>query len=108
MLTILLGIFIGLVLLLLAVNRIPLSYTLRNLSLRWRTTLMTALAFTLVIGLMVVMLAFTTGMQRMMDGSAQPGNVVILAEGSIDEVMSNLNVSDLGEIENLPDVRRDG
>ncbi|MGO9112790.1 MAG: ABC transporter permease [Thermoguttaceae bacterium] len=108
MLLILLGISVGLVLLLLAVNRVPLSYTLRNLSLRWRTTLMTALAFTLVIGLMVVMLAFTTGMQRMMEGSAQPGNVVILAEGAIDEIMSNLNVSDLGEIENLPYVRRDG
>ena len=92
---------------LLAVNRIPLSYTLRNLSLRWRTTLMTAMAFTLVVGLMVFLLAFTTGMQRMMEGSAQPGNVVILAEGAIDEVMSNLNVSDLGEIENLPGVRRD-
>ena len=69
---------------------------------------MTALAFTLVVGLMVVMLAFTTGMQRMTEGSGQPGNVVILAEGAIDEVFSNLNVSDLGEIENLPDVRRDG
>ena len=107
MLLILLGISLGLVLLLLAVNRVPLSYTLRNLSLRWRTTLMTALAFTLVVGLMVVMLAFTTGMQRMTEGSGQPGNVVILAEGAIDEAFSNLNVSDLGEIENLPDVRRD-
>jgi hypothetical protein len=67
---------------------------------------MTAMAFTLVVGLMVFLLAFTTGMQRMMEGSAQPGNVVILAEGAIDEVMSNLNVSDLGEIENLPGVRR--
>ena len=56
---------------------------------------------------MVVMLAFTTGMQRMMEGSAQPGNVVILSEGAIDEVMSNLTVGDLGEIENLPGVRRD-
>lgn len=104
---VLLGLAVGMVLLLLAVNRIPLSYTLRNLSLRWRTTLMTSLAFTLVVGLMVVMLAFTTGMQRMTDGSGQPGNVIVLAEGSIDEAFSNLNVEDLGEIENLPGVRRD-
>src|SRR5208282_6680107 len=79
-----------------------------NLSLRWRTTLMTALAFTLVVGLMVVMLAFTTGMQRMTEGSGQPGNVLILAEGAIDEAFSNLNISDLGEIEHLPAVRLDG
>ena len=108
MLLILLGVSLGLVLLLLGINRVPLSYTLRNLTLRWRTTLMTALAFTLVVGLMVVMLAFTTGMQRMTEGSGQPGNVMILAEGAIDEVFSNLNVADLGEIENLPDVGRDG
>jgi putative ABC transport system permease protein len=108
MLPILLGISLGVVLLLLAVNRVPLSYTLRNLSLRWRTTLMTALAFTLVVGLMVVMLAFTTGMQKMTEGSAQPGNVVILSEGAIDEAFSNLNMSDLGEIESLPGIRRDG
>ncbi len=108
MLLILLGISLGLVLLLLVVNRVPLSYTLRNLTLRWRTTLMTALAFTLVVGVMVIMLAFTSGMQRMTEGSGQPGNVMILAEGALDEAFSNLNVSDLGEIENLPGVLRDG
>jgi hypothetical protein len=108
MLLILLGISLGLVLLLLVVNRVPLGYTLRNLQLRWRTTLMTALAFTAVVGLTVFLLAFTTGMQRMMEGSAQPGNVVILSEGAIDEGFSNLNASDLGEIEKLPGIRCDG
>ena len=108
MLLILLAISLGLVLVLLVINRVPLSYTLRNLSLRWRTTLMTALAFTLVVGVMVIMLAFTSGMQRMTEGSGQPGNVIILAEGALDEAFSNLNVSDLGEIENLPGVLRDG
>jgi putative ABC transport system permease protein len=107
MLPVLLGISFGLVLVLLAINRVPLNYTLRNLTLRWLTTLMTALAFTLVVGLMVVMLAFTTGMQRMTEGSGQPGNVIVLAEGAIDEAFSNLNASDLGEIESLPDVRLD-
>ena len=101
MLLILLGISLGLVLLLLVIHRVPLNYTLRNLSLRWLTTLMTALAFTLVVGLMVVMLAFTTGMQRMTEGSGQPGNVMVLSEGAIDEAFSNLNMEDLGEIESL-------
>ena len=101
---VLLGLAAGLVLLLLAINQVPLTYTLRNLSLRRLTTLMTALAFTAVVGLMVVMLAFTTGMQRMTEGLAQPGNVVILAEGAIDEAFSNLTLGDLGEIEQLPGV----
>ena len=104
---VLLGLGVGSILVLLAVHRVPLSYTLRNLSLRWITTLMTALAFTLVIGSMVMMLAFTAGMQRMTEGSGQPGNVMVLAEGALDEAFSNLNVADLGEIESLPDVRHD-
>ncbi|MGA2621750.1 MAG: ABC transporter permease [Thermoguttaceae bacterium] len=95
------------VLALLAINRVPLTYTLRNLSVRWVTTLLTALAFTFVIGLLVVMLAFTNGMRRMTEGTGQPGNVLVLAEGSTDESFSNLSVSDLAEIEHLPQVERD-
>ncbi len=95
------------VLALLAINRVPLTYTLRNLSVRWVTTLLTALAFTFVVGLLVVMLAFTNGMRRMTEGTGQPGNVLVLAEGSTDESFSNLSVGDLAEIEHLPQVERD-
>jgi putative ABC transport system permease protein len=95
------------VLLLLAVNRVPLTYTLRNLTVRWITTLLTGLAFTFVVGLMVVMLAFTNGMRRLTEGTGQPSNVMVLAEGSTDETFSNLSVGDLAEIENLPQVERD-
>src|SRR5688572_13009022 len=48
---------------LLPVRKVPLRYNLRNLQVRWKTTLVTALAFTLVTALMTVMLAFVTGMQ---------------------------------------------
>ena len=52
---------------LLLIGKVPLGYNLRNLAVRWRTTLLTALAFTLVIGLMVVMLAFVNGMTQLTD-----------------------------------------
>src|SRR5260370_266200 len=42
---------------LMIVGRVPLSYNFRNLTVRWRMTLLTALAFTLVISLLTVMLA---------------------------------------------------
>jgi hypothetical protein len=42
-----------LVLLLLGLlGRVPLKYNARNLLVRWQTTLLTGLAFTLVVGLM--------------------------------------------------------
>ena len=38
------------------IRKVPYSYSVRNLVVRWRITLLTGLAFTLVVGLMTVML----------------------------------------------------
>ncbi len=73
------------------------SYNLRNLVVRWRTTLLTALAFTLVVGLLTVMLAFVNGMYRLTEGSGQPGNVMVLSDGATDELFSNLGYGDVSE-----------
>ncbi len=95
---------LGVVLLLWAFCEVPVSYNIRNLIVRWKTTIMTALAFTLVLGLMTVMLAFVKGMQRLTENSGQPGNLILLSEGSTDEGFSNLGFSDVGDIENQPGV----
>ena len=78
---------------LLLVNRVPLKYTLRNLTVRWITTALTLVAFIIVIGLMVVMLAFTTGMKRMTEDTGEPTNVLVLSEGADDEVVSTISGS---------------
>jgi putative ABC transport system permease protein len=98
---------VAIILLLAVLGKVPLRYNVRNLSVRWHTTLMTALAFTLVITLLTVMLAFVNGMFRLTQGSGQPGNVMILSEGSTDEAFSNLGYSDIGDIELAPGVLRD-
>lgn len=103
-LSITLGVSLVIVILLWAVCEVPLSYNVRNLTVRWKTTVMTALAFTLVLGLMTVMLAFVKGMQRLTENSGQPGNVIVLSEGATDEGFSNLGFSDIGDIENQPGV----
>lgn len=87
-------------------KRVPFSYNLRNLVVRWRITLLTALAFTLVVGLMTVMLAFVNGMYRLTESSGIPGNVIVLADGATDELFSNLGYGDIKEIELRPDVQR--
>jgi len=109
MILILLAVAVALMLLLWGIGKIPLSYNLRNLTVRWKTTLLTALAFTAVIALLTVMMAFVGGMNKMTEGTGRPGNVLVLADGATDEAISNLTVGDLSEIENLPDVvRADG
>jgi ABC-type lipoprotein release transport system permease subunit len=91
---------------LLSVVKIPLGYIGRNLVVRWRTTLMTALAFTLVVSLLTVMLAFVNGMYRLTSNSGRADNVIILSDGATDEIFSNLPPSDIGNLENQPGILR--
>jgi ABC-type antimicrobial peptide transport system permease subunit len=97
---------VGLAGLLVWLGKIPFGYNVRNLIVRWKTTLVTALAFTLVISLLTVMMAFVNGMYGLTDNSGNPANVVVLSEGVTDEVFSNLQFADAGELENHPDVVR--
>jgi putative ABC transport system permease protein len=95
-----LGAFLLLLLALIVSSRIPLRYNLRNLAVRWLTTLVTALAFTLVIFLLTFMLGIVQGMSRVMEASGHPGNVLVLSDGATDELFSNLPRS--VSVETLP------
>lgn len=88
-------------------GKIPLSYNVRNLVVRWRTTLLTALAFTLVISLQTVMLGFVAGMNKLTEESGQPGNVIVLSDGALDELVSNLGYGTSADIDRHPGVLRD-
>lgn len=81
------------------IRSVPLKYNLRNLVVRWRTTFLTALAFTLVVGLNTVMLAFVNGMYALTKGTGVPGNVLVLADGATDEVFSNLGKEGITQLE---------
>jgi hypothetical protein len=91
------------------VRRVPFGYNLRNVVVRWKTTLLTALAFTLVVGLMTVMLAFVNGMYKLTEGSGLPQNVIVLSDGATDELFSNLGYgTDITEIELRVGVAKEG
>jgi hypothetical protein len=79
---------------LLFAGKVPLRYNLRNLGVRWKTTALTALAFTVVIALLIFMHAFATGITRLSEKSGQPANVICLSQGASDEVYSNLPLSE--------------
>jgi ABC-type lipoprotein release transport system permease subunit len=69
---------------------IPLRYNSRNLIVRWKTTLLTAVGFTLVVALLVVMIAFVQGLNDLSKKSGPEGNVMILRDGATDELLSDL------------------
>jgi hypothetical protein len=110
LLLIYLGFFVGFLLvmaLLAMLGRVPLRYNLRNIVVRWPINLLVAIAFTVVVGMLVVMLAFVNGMYQLTSGSAHPGNVIVLADGATDELFSTLGYRDVSKIELLPQVATD-
>ncbi len=87
-------------------GKVPLRYNFRNLTVRWKTTAMTALAFTMVIALLTVMLAFVNAMYRLTQASGHAENVILLSDGATDEVFSTLKPTDLGDVDYQPGIAR--
>jgi hypothetical protein len=88
-------------------GKVPLRYNLRNLLVTWKTTVLTALAFTVVIALLMFMHAFATGIARLSAKSGQPANVVCLSDGASDELYSNLPMGLAGDLALQEGVARD-
>lgn len=84
--------------LLLLIGKVPLAYNFRYLWVRRRDTALTAVAFTVVVALVVALLAFVNGMYKLNESTGVPGNVLVMSEGSTDELFSNLSRG--GEIDN--------
>jgi putative ABC transport system permease protein len=80
------------------IGKVPVSYNLRNLAVRWKTTLLTGLAFTVVLCLLTAMLAFVNGLNNLTSNSGIPGNVFVLSEGATDELFSSLYKGDVRKI----------
>jgi ABC-type lipoprotein release transport system permease subunit len=92
---------------LLVAGKVPLRYNLRNLVVRWKTTLVTALAFTVVVALLVFMHAFASGIARLSERSGQSANVICLSDGASDEIFSNLPLSETSDLARQEGVARD-
>jgi hypothetical protein len=92
---------------LLVAGKVPLRYNLRNLFVHWKTTVLTALAFTVVIALLMFMHAYATGISRLSQRSGHPANVICLSDGASDEAYSGLPPGDVGDLERQEGVLRD-
>src|SRR4051794_30897114 len=90
---------------------VPVRYNVRNLLVRWKTTLLTAAGFMLVVALLVVMLAFVQGLNALAKKTGPAGNVVILRDGANDELFSDLaidaNLYELWSTTKNPEILKD-
>jgi ABC-type lipoprotein release transport system permease subunit len=83
------------------IAKVPFSYSLRNLIVRWHITALTAVAFIVVLFMLTFMLAFVNGMTKLTEQSGHPGNVLVLSDGATDELFSNLGYGDVDNIDRI-------
>lgn len=86
---------------------IPLKYNLRNLKVRWVTTLMTVVAIGLVVWATVLAFGLTDGLEYALRVSGDPNDVIVMRKGSDAETSSNITDQTAREIENLPGIEKD-
>ena len=98
--------FFALMLLFVYQARIPIHYNIRNLIVRYRTTLLTAVAFTMVIGVLTFLMGFINGLKKLTQSSGNPENVIVLSQGATDEGISNLPFENMGDIAQQEGVAR--
>lgn len=64
---------------------IPVTYNLRNIRVRWRTTIATVLGVALVVSVFVMVMALARGLKSTYVQTGDPRNLLVMRRGSTAE-----------------------
>ncbi|MDC1142340.1 ABC transporter permease [Planctomycetota bacterium] len=87
--------------------RIPLRYSIRNLTRRKTRTFLTMIAMALVVAVSVAMFAFAAGMLHSIKSSGSPDNLIIMDRKAATQAFSKITPTDFNMLKGLPQVKRD-
>lgn len=85
---------------------IPFKYNVRNLRVRWVTTLMTVLGTGLVVWASVLTFGLTDGLEHALKISSNDLDLIVLRKGATDETSSGIEQRIAREVENLEGIAR--
>src|SRR5438270_6467090 len=86
---------------------IPLKYNLRNLRVRWVTTLLTILGTGMVVWSSCVLFGLVEGLEYSLHVSGDPLDLIVLRKGSTNETSSGFTEAMAQDIANLDGIARD-
>lgn len=86
---------------------IPISYNIRNMILRKRLTLMTALGIALTVTTTVFLMMLLAGMRKAFVSSGDPLNVLVMRKGSTSELTGGFTKDKLPILRQLPGIATD-
>jgi len=84
--------------------KIPIIYNLRNLRVRWVSSLMAALGIGLVVMVFIVVLALARGFQHALVKTGSPDYPFIMRKGSVTEITSYITRDQEAIIRSLPGI----
>ena len=85
---------------------IPLSYNLRNLTVRKTTTIMTTLGIALTVAVLVAVLALVNGLSTVFESTANPLDVLVMRKGATGEVSGGLARAAFDDLKSKPGIAR--
>src|SRR5260370_37086767 len=85
---------------------IPISYNLRNLTVRKTTTLMAALGIALTVAVLLAMLSLVNGLNKALEATGNPLNVLVMRKGATSELVSNFSRPAFQTIKFKPGIAR--
>ena len=85
---------------------IPVKYNLRNLRVRWRSTIATMLGVALVVAVFVMVMSLHRGMQSTYIRTGDERNLLVLRKGSTAESSSQISRDDARLIKYTPGIAR--
>ena len=77
---------------------LPLKYSLKNVFIRWRSTLATILGVGAVVFVWVLMQALAAGLEKAAGSTGDPRNLLVVRKGADSESTSQITLTDLREI----------
>jgi putative ABC transport system permease protein len=86
---------------------IPLKYNVRNLRVRWKTTVMTMLGTGLVVWSSCILFGLVDGLEHSLKVSGDPLDLIILRKGSSNETTGGFESTKADKIMNLPGIATD-
>jgi putative ABC transport system permease protein len=86
---------------------IPTKYNIRNLRVRWVTTLMTVLGTALVVWATVLSFGLADGLDRALRVSGDELDLIVLRKGSEEETSSGIEQQVARQVATLPGIARD-
>ena len=86
---------------------LPLKYNVKNVFVRWRSTLATILGVALVVAVFMLVQALAVGLESSSSNTGAEGNLLVMRKGSTAESSSQVKLDQVRTIQYLDGVARD-